>query len=74
MMRRCQEAGISCVEWESRRPPDKANIVLVTPESALGDDFRQILNRQMMFQRLDRIMINECYVVLNEEAEFRLLL
>lgn len=49
MMRRCQEAGISCVEWESRRPPDEANIVLVTPESALGGDFRQFLNRQMIF-------------------------
>jgi superfamily II DNA or RNA helicase len=71
MMRRCQEAGISCVEWESRRPPDEANIVLVTPESALGGDFRQFLNRQMMFQRLDRIVIDECHVMLNQSKTYR---
>ncbi|KAH2211017.1 hypothetical protein KXW71_006562, partial [Aspergillus fumigatus] len=27
MTRRCQELGISCVPWESRRPPDAASIV-----------------------------------------------
>ncbi|KAM0107638.1 hypothetical protein ACP6JB_006774 [Aspergillus fumigatus] len=36
MMRRCQELSISCVAWESQRPPDAASIMLVTPESALG--------------------------------------
>ncbi|GLI81954.1 hypothetical protein PoHVEF18_010351 [Penicillium ochrochloron] len=71
MIRRCQEAGISCVEWESRRPPDEANIVLVTPESALGGDFRQFLSRQVMFQRLDRIVIDECHVMLNKSKTYR---
>jgi hypothetical protein len=43
--RRCIQAGISCVEWESRRPCDEAAIVLVTPESALSEDFMTFLNR-----------------------------
>lgn len=45
--------------------------MLVTPESALGGDFRQFLNRQMMFQRLDRIVIDECHVMLNESKTYR---
>jgi superfamily II DNA helicase RecQ len=45
IQRRCYILRISCVEWESRRPPDEASIVLVTPESALSVDFRQFLNR-----------------------------
>lgn len=45
--------------------------MLVTPESALGGDFRQFLNRQTMFQRLDRIVINECHVMLNQSKTYR---
>jgi superfamily II DNA helicase RecQ len=71
MVQRCQRAGISCIEWESRRPPDEASIVLVTPESALGTDFQRFLNRQMSFQRLDRIVIDECHVMLNTSPKFR---
>ncbi|OJJ78410.1 uncharacterized protein ASPGLDRAFT_97152, partial [Aspergillus glaucus CBS 516.65] len=35
LQQRCAKLGIPCVEWESRRPPDEASIVLVTPESAI---------------------------------------
>jgi superfamily II DNA helicase RecQ len=48
LQKRCAVAGISCVEWESRRPPDEAAIVLVTPESALSEDFITFLNRQQV--------------------------
>jgi len=48
VQRRCAQAGISCVQWESRRPPDEAAIVLVTPESALSEDFITFLNRQQV--------------------------
>jgi hypothetical protein len=71
MMQRCHQLGISCVEWESRRPPDEAHIVLVTPESALGAEFRQFMNRQLMFKRLDRIVIDECHVMLNQSKTYR---
>jgi hypothetical protein len=38
LRRRCIQLGISCVEWESQRPPDETSIALVTPESALQRD------------------------------------
>ena len=43
--RRYKKLGISCEEWEGRRPPDAAAIVLVTPESAVSEDFITFLNR-----------------------------
>ncbi|KAF7184872.1 hypothetical protein CNMCM7691_007515 [Aspergillus felis] len=68
---RCQELGISCVPWESRRPPDAASIVLVTPESAVSPDFQTFLNRLRWTRRLDRIVIDKCHVVLNNQRDFR---
>ncbi|RMJ20764.1 hypothetical protein PHISP_08366, partial [Aspergillus sp. HF37] len=68
---RCTGLKISCVEWDSRRPPDEASIVLVTPESALSPDFMTFLNRQRMCQRLDRIVVDECHIMLNGQADFR---
>lgn len=54
------------MEWESRRPPDEASIVLVTPELALSSDFIIFVNRLRVVHRLDRIVIDECYIVLND--------
>jgi hypothetical protein len=71
MQRRCQQLGILCVAWESRRPPDAASIVLVTPESAVSPDFQTFLNRLRWMRRLDRIVIDECHVVLNSQRDFR---
>jgi superfamily II DNA helicase RecQ len=44
IMQQCRKLGISCAEWESRCPPDAAAIVLVTPESAVGEEFATFLN------------------------------
>ena len=71
LQQRCTRLGISCVEWESRRPPEEASIVLVTPESAITDDFMTFLNRQRLQHRLDRIVIDECHVMLNHQRDFR---
>ena len=71
MMRRCKGLGISCAEWEGRRPPDAAAIVLVTPESAVSEGFMTFLNRLKATQQLDRIVIDECHVVLNRRYTFR---
>ncbi len=64
---------IMCGMGESATPraPDEASIVLVTPESALSEDFMTFLNRQQLLSRLDRIVINECHIVLNNRADFR---
>ncbi|KAF9882952.1 hypothetical protein FE257_004863 [Aspergillus nanangensis] len=69
--RRCQQLGISCVAWESRRPPDETSIVLVTPESAVTPDFHSFLNRLRLIQRLDRIIIDEYHIMLQEGTDFR---
>lgn len=69
--RRCRELKLSSVEWESRRPVDSASIVLVTPESALTVDFFAFLNRAKALHRLDRIVIDECHVILNNQQHFR---
>jgi hypothetical protein len=71
LLQRCGQLGLSCIEWETRRPPDEAAIVLVTPESALTKDFITFLNRQRLLYRLDRIVIDECHIVLNEQTDFR---
>ncbi|KAF9882584.1 hypothetical protein FE257_006232, partial [Aspergillus nanangensis] len=71
MQQRCQQLGISCTVWESRRPPDAASIILVTPESAITPDFHSFLNRLQMTQRLDRIVIDECHVILQGSSTFR---
>ena len=71
MMRRCKKLGIACAEWESRHPPDGAAVVLVTPESAVGETFMTFLNRLRATRQLDRIVIDECHVVLNRRYTFR---
>jgi superfamily II DNA helicase RecQ len=43
----------------------------VTPESALSVDFGQFLNRQRSFHRLDRIVIDECHIMLNGSTQYR---
>ncbi|KAF2809846.1 uncharacterized protein BDZ99DRAFT_487892 [Mytilinidion resinicola] len=51
---RCNKAGISC-----------AQVVLVTPESAVGEAFSNFINRQRLMGQLDRIVINKYHVILD---------
>ena len=69
--RRCQQLNILCAVWERRRPPDEASIVLVISESAITPEFHLFLNWLRMVRRLDRIVIDECYVMLPGSADFR---
>ena len=66
LRRRYKEIGIDCREWNRRRPPDNARIVLVTPEGARSEEFIRFINRIREQERLDRIVINEYHVILNE--------
>ena len=67
MRQRCQRMRITCVEWSSRRPPESASVVLVTPESAVSEDFRTFINRLRAMQQLERIIIDECHVILTNQ-------
>jgi superfamily II DNA helicase RecQ len=71
MQRRCQELGIPCAAWDRQLPPDGASIVLVTPESVPSHEFRRFMERQRTLKRLDRIVIDECHMVLSQDREFR---
>src|SRR5450432_4675332 len=70
--RRCKEARIECVQWDSRRPHETASIVLVTPESAVTKTFNTYINRLRSTYQLDRIVMDECHVVLDSGPNFRL--
>jgi superfamily II DNA helicase RecQ len=61
---RCSKAGIRCAEWDGSSPLFWASIVLVTPESVVTKAFSRFINQKKMMRQLDRIMIDECYVVL----------
>ena len=69
--RRCREVNIDCREWKDGNSPDDARIVLIIPKSVRSDDFIRFLNRIQKQKRLDRIVIDECHVVLNERYDFR---
>ena len=69
--RRCEKAGIECVEWDSRKPHEWASVVLVTPESAVSESFGNFMNRQRAMGRLERIVIDECHVVLDSTSGWR---
>jgi superfamily II DNA/RNA helicase len=43
----------------------------VTPESAVREEFATFLNRLRATQQLDRIVIDECHIVLNRRYDFR---
>lgn len=70
MMVRCAAIGVTAREWEADRQVDDASIVFVTPETAAQNaSFRSFAQRNR--RRLDRIVIDECHVVLNESTTFR---
>ena len=69
--RRCRESRIECVQWDSRRPHETASIVLVTPESAVTKTFSTYVNRLRSTYQLDRVVMDECHVVLDSGPDFR---
>jgi hypothetical protein len=71
MKERCQKLGIVSAEWDSRRPQEWAQVMFVTPEAAVGEAFGHYMNRQRAMGRLDRIVIDECHVVLDSLGGFR---
>lgn len=62
-----------CAEWDPQRPweCDAVRLVLVNPESAVGDALRLWLRQKEGAQQLDRIYIDECHVILNNRTDFR---
>ena len=62
---RYKKVGIKYVKWDSYKPYKQALVVLVTPELAVSKSFRNFINRQRVIGRLERIVINKYYIVLD---------
>ncbi|UPX20622.1 uncharacterized protein EKO05_0010850 [Ascochyta rabiei] len=68
---RCDQLGIPCAKWDGRRPPYWARIVLVTPKSAVTKAFSRFIDEKRMLHQLDRIVIDECHVLLESTQDWR---
>lgn len=71
MVERGREKNMDCQAWNSRDPPDGAQIVLVTPEGSTTEAFHQWMNRERAMGRLDRIVVDECHVILDSQQRWR---
>ena len=65
MVVRCRKVNIRCAVWEHGQAVDRASIVLVMPEKAVSPAFGTFISQVRQTQQLDRIVIDECYVILN---------
>ncbi|KAF6783210.1 hypothetical protein CSOJ01_15923, partial [Colletotrichum sojae] len=71
MHARCSRAGITSHVWQSHKANQAASIVFVTPESAVTKGFRDFVSRLEARQALDRVVVDECHVVLEGTRAFR---
>ena len=68
---RCDRLGIRCAEWDGRKPPYWASIVLVTPESAVTKAFGRFIDEKRTMRQLDRIVLDECHVLSESTVTWR---
>ena len=71
LCRRCRASGIEAHIWTSGGANRAAAIVFVTPESASTKMFRDFINRLQTRQQLDRVVVDECHMVLDGGPGFR---
>lgn len=68
---RCERSRIESHIWQSRNGNRLAPIVFVTPESAVTKGFRDFVNWLQARQALDRVVVDECHVLLDGDMKFR---
>lgn len=71
MVVRCGGVSTRRTVWEQDSAVDGASIVLVTPEKAASPAFGTFISRIQQTERLDRIVLDECHVILNERWNFK---
>jgi superfamily II DNA or RNA helicase len=71
MRRRCEAARIDSWIWDWGVAPRAASIVFVTPEAAHAEGFHTFVERLRQRQQLDRVVVDECHLVLDSGREFR---
>jgi superfamily II DNA helicase RecQ len=70
LKRRCDKLQIDLYIW-SRSRAKTSKIMFVTPESAATEDFYSFITGLIVWQQLDCIVIDECYMVLGASFCFR---
>ncbi|KAJ9129553.1 DEAD-like helicases superfamily protein, partial [Pleurostoma richardsiae] len=68
---RCRTSQIDAEIWRSDRPVRAASVVLITPESVATKGFRNFVNGLTVRQQLDRIVVDECHLVLDGSSDYR---
>lgn len=71
MRRRCGELGIGCDVYQTGVISYKGPLILITPESVMTDGFWRLVGTLRANGRLDRIVLDECHVMLNKQRDFR---
>jgi superfamily II DNA/RNA helicase len=71
MCERSNEKGIPCAEWDGKRPPYHARIILATPESAVTPAFGRFIEEKKRSHQLERIVIDECHMILESTDQWR---
>jgi len=56
----CKRLNIDCIRF-GKSPPRMANVVIVTAETALGDEFTHFANEVKLMGKLDRIVYDEVH-------------
>jgi len=63
--RRCKKLGLRVAKWGDQKAVRSAQVVLLTPESAVTKAFGRFINEKNAAGLLDRIVIDECHVILD---------
>jgi superfamily II DNA or RNA helicase len=71
MLRRCRAMQIDATVWTTRGSMVARPLVFVTPESFRTKTFQHFLNSLVARCILDRIVIDECHLVLDAREDYR---
>jgi superfamily II DNA or RNA helicase len=71
MARRCSTVGLTSHVWQGSPGSPDPSIELVTPEAATTAAFRSYTRRLQYQYQLDRVVVDECHMLLHGSIEFR---
>lgn len=67
----CQKLKIYCAEWRSDRVLGDVLIVFIIPKSAMMKRFLDFLESRRVMAKVDRIVVDECYMIMEGDLMFR---
>ena len=71
MRQKCEKINIVCAKWNFRQSMNHVRMLLVIFEIVHRENFVRFVIRMQIRKRLNRIVIDECHVVLNDDFNFR---